>query len=202
MTTSSSSVGTRCGRWPCSRPWPTSSGSSCASPTSWPRRPHAGCRSWGAGTERCGRVERGAGHVGGVGRRGHRAGRRRARARGRWCSSPRTPASSSLVDYRVRPPARPPPRGRATGDHVHPAGPHRERDVPLDTVPALARHYRERLRAAVPGGPVVIGGHSLGGSVALEMARLIDGELTDGEPIDGEPIGGNGAVGPAWSSRW
>jgi thioesterase domain-containing protein len=65
------------------------------------------------------------------------------------------------------------------------------RDAPLDTVAALARHYRERLRAAVPSGPVVIGGHSLGGSVALEMARLIDGDRIDGDRIDG-----TGAVAP------
>ncbi len=45
---------------------------------------------------------------------------------------------------------------------------------PIDSVRGLTAHYLERLRVAVPTGPVVLAGHSLGGVIALEMARRLD----------------------------
>jgi thioesterase domain-containing protein/acyl carrier protein len=60
------------------------------------------------------------------------------------------------------------------------------REPPLDTVGALARHYRERVRVAVPRGRVVLGGHSLGGTVALETARLIEAEPDS--PVEVEAV--------------
>ncbi|HEX5496863.1 MAG TPA: amino acid adenylation domain-containing protein [Mycobacteriales bacterium] len=44
----------------------------------------------------------------------------------------------------------------------------------LDTVPALARHYAEAITATVPDGPYRLGGWSMGGVVALEIARQLD----------------------------
>jgi len=36
--------------------------------------------------------------------------------------------------------------------------------------------YLERVRLAVPAGPIVVGGHSLGGVLALEVARALGAE--------------------------
>ncbi|ONI89356.1 hypothetical protein ALI144C_05290 [Actinosynnema sp. ALI-1.44] len=46
-------------------------------------------------------------------------------------------------------------------------------DVPLGTVPDLARHYVAALTAAIPTGPYRVGGWSMGGMVALEIARQL-----------------------------
>ncbi|WP_420718389.1 amino acid adenylation domain-containing protein [Pyxidicoccus sp. MSG2] len=48
------------------------------------------------------------------------------------------------------------------------------REPPLDTVEALARRYVEAVRAVRPEGPYVLGGWSLGGVVAFEMARELE----------------------------
>ncbi|MEU8181975.1 amino acid adenylation domain-containing protein [Micromonospora sp. NPDC049047] len=44
---------------------------------------------------------------------------------------------------------------------------------PLSSVPALAAHYADVVRQAVPEGPVHIGGWSMGGVLALEVAALL-----------------------------
>jgi amino acid adenylation domain-containing protein len=44
---------------------------------------------------------------------------------------------------------------------------------PLESIDALAAHYLVELRAARPSGPYRLGGWSLGGVVAFEMARLL-----------------------------
>lgn len=44
--------------------------------------------------------------------------------------------------------------------------------TPADTtLQAMARHYVDELRGLVPAGPIWLGGHSMGGLLALEMAR-------------------------------
>jgi amino acid adenylation domain-containing protein/non-ribosomal peptide synthase protein (TIGR01720 family) len=48
------------------------------------------------------------------------------------------------------------------------------REPPLDTVEALARRYVEAVRAVRPEGPYVLGGWSMGGVVAFEMARELE----------------------------
>ncbi|MET0405441.1 MAG: alpha/beta fold hydrolase, partial [Cystobacter sp.] len=45
------------------------------------------------------------------------------------------------------------------------------REAPLTRVEDMARRYVEQLRAVQPEGPYVLGGWSLGGTVAFEMAR-------------------------------
>ena len=47
---------------------------------------------------------------------------------------------------------------------------------PVDSIAAMAAWYLDRVRLAVPAGPVVVGGHSLGGVLALEVARLLVAE--------------------------
>ncbi len=48
------------------------------------------------------------------------------------------------------------------------------REPPLETVEALARRYVEAVRAVRPDGPYVLGGWSMGGVVAFEMARELE----------------------------
>ena len=43
----------------------------------------------------------------------------------------------------------------------------------LTTVPAMARHYVEQVRAVVPAGPYLLGGLCAGGTIAFEMARQL-----------------------------
>ncbi|AUH53484.1 non-ribosomal peptide synthetase [Chromobacterium sp. ATCC 53434] len=50
---------------------------------------------------------------------------------------------------------------------------------PHGSVEEMAEHYVRCIRSVQPHGPYLLGGHSLGGKVALEMARLLD---ADGEP--------------------
>ena len=45
------------------------------------------------------------------------------------------------------------------------------REPPLDSVEEMARRYVEQVRAVQPQGPYLLGGWSLGGAVAFEMAR-------------------------------
>jgi acetoacetyl-CoA synthetase len=51
---------------------------------------------------------------------------------------------------------------------------------PLRSVHEMARTYLEAIRALQPRGPYLIGGYSLGGLVALEMARTL---LAEGERV-------------------
>ncbi|MBO0831193.1 MAG: AMP-binding protein, partial [Actinobacteria bacterium] len=44
---------------------------------------------------------------------------------------------------------------------------------PLDSVPEMAEHYAKEALAAVPDGPFMIGGWSMGGVVAIEAARQL-----------------------------
>ena len=46
-------------------------------------------------------------------------------------------------------------------------------EEPLDDVTALARRYVEEIKAIQPHGPYLIGGHSFGGLVAYEVARVL-----------------------------
>ncbi|MFP2929773.1 amino acid adenylation domain-containing protein, partial [Pyxidicoccus sp. 3LG] len=48
------------------------------------------------------------------------------------------------------------------------------REAPLAQVEALARRYVEAVRAVRPEGPYVLGGWSMGGAVAFEMARELE----------------------------
>nr|WP_281404507.1 non-ribosomal peptide synthetase [Pyxidicoccus fallax] len=48
------------------------------------------------------------------------------------------------------------------------------REAPLESVEALALRYVEALRAVRPEGPYVLGGWSMGGVVAFEMARELE----------------------------
>jgi amino acid adenylation domain-containing protein len=48
------------------------------------------------------------------------------------------------------------------------------KEAPLDTVEALATHLISRLREIWPRGPFCLGGYSLGGNVAFEMARQLE----------------------------
>ena len=52
-------------------------------------------------------------------------------------------------------------------------------DAPARSVSTMVTWYVDRVRAAVPPGPVVVGGHSLGGVLALEAARILGGEGYD-----------------------
>jgi thioesterase domain-containing protein len=51
---------------------------------------------------------------------------------------------------------------------------------PLDTIEAMATFYIDAIRVIQPHGPYHLGGHSLGGRVAFEMARQLEAM---GEPI-------------------
>jgi thioesterase domain-containing protein/SAM-dependent methyltransferase/NADP-dependent 3-hydroxy acid dehydrogenase YdfG len=48
--------------------------------------------------------------------------------------------------------------------------------LPFADLKEMAAHYTDCLRLARPEGPVVLGGHSLGGVIALEMARQLHAE--------------------------
>ncbi|HTV80663.1 MAG TPA: amino acid adenylation domain-containing protein [Steroidobacteraceae bacterium] len=53
-------------------------------------------------------------------------------------------------------------------------------DPPLDDIGTMARRYVEAIRARHPRGPYALGGHSSGGLIAFEMARLL---RSQGEPV-------------------
>lgn len=46
-------------------------------------------------------------------------------------------------------------------------------DVPLESIPELAVHYARSITGAVPEGPLRLGGWSMGGVIALELAGLL-----------------------------
>nr|WP_194238606.1 non-ribosomal peptide synthetase/type I polyketide synthase [Streptomyces spongiae] len=54
-------------------------------------------------------------------------------------------------------------------------------DTPLTTVAELAAHYIRAMRTAAPHGPYRLGGWSMGGVIALEMAGQL---VRAGEPVD------------------
>ena len=51
---------------------------------------------------------------------------------------------------------------------------------PIGTIEELADHFVKELRARLPGGPYLLGGYCVGGSVAFETARQL---RTLGEPV-------------------
>ena len=53
------------------------------------------------------------------------------------------------------------------------------------TIPEMAAAYKEELLRAEPQGPYRIGGHCIGGLIAIELARLL---VADGAEIDGPLI--------------
>jgi malonyl CoA-acyl carrier protein transacylase len=53
----------------------------------------------------------------------------------------------------------------------------------LTTIPAMAHHYLGLIRRARPHGPYRLGGYSLGGTVALEIARLLTALGEHVEPV-------------------
>ncbi|MFI8828973.1 beta-ketoacyl synthase N-terminal-like domain-containing protein [Streptomyces sp. NPDC053431] len=53
--------------------------------------------------------------------------------------------------------------------------------APPATIPEMALRYVQAIRTVAPHGPYRIGGYSLGGTVALEMARLL---TQDGEQVE------------------
>ena len=80
-------------------------------------------------------------------------------------------------------------------------------DPPLATVEDMAACYREALRAAQPAGPYLLGGWSMGGVVAFEMARQLrlEGERVDAVVLIDPPApavagGGAGRGGAAGGS--
>jgi thioesterase domain-containing protein len=66
---------------------------------------------------------------------------------------------------------------------------------PQRTVPAMARHYLEAIRAVQPCGPYHVAGWSFGGLVAYEMVRLLRqrGEAATLFVIDSNAPGANAA---------
>src|SRR5205085_6969742 len=48
------------------------------------------------------------------------------------------------------------------------------RSVPYTSVPQIAEHYIQAMRTVQPQGPYLLGGHSFGGRVAFEMARVLE----------------------------
>ncbi|MFI8294258.1 beta-ketoacyl synthase N-terminal-like domain-containing protein, partial [Streptomyces sp. NPDC085614] len=56
-------------------------------------------------------------------------------------------------------------------------------DTPLTTITAMAEHYITLIRTIRPHGPYRIGGYSLGGSVALEIAHLLTQSGQDVEQV-------------------
>ncbi|WP_369199077.1 beta-ketoacyl synthase N-terminal-like domain-containing protein [Streptomyces djakartensis] len=56
-------------------------------------------------------------------------------------------------------------------------------DKQLPTITAMAEHYINFIRAVCPRGPYRIGGYSLGGSIALEMAHLLTEAGQDVEQV-------------------
>ncbi len=55
------------------------------------------------------------------------------------------------------------------------------RETPQTRVEEMAAGYVQTLRSVQPGGPYALGGHSFGGLVAFEMARILTGQ---GERVD------------------
>jgi len=56
-------------------------------------------------------------------------------------------------------------------------------EAPARTVPSMVTWYLDRVRAAVPPGPIVIGGHSLGGALALEAASTLTADGYEVEAV-------------------
>jgi thioesterase domain-containing protein len=52
-------------------------------------------------------------------------------------------------------------------------------ELPLSTVPEMAARYVRDLRQTQPEGPYLVGGYSMGGAIAFEMARLLRGAGED-----------------------
>ena len=78
----------------------------------------------------------------------------------------------------LQPPARPSPAGPERPFHVlHPHGLFGE-PVP-ETIEAMAQDRAAALRARLPAGPVMLGGHCNGGIVALEIARILRDDGVD-----------------------
>ena len=55
------------------------------------------------------------------------------------------------------------------------------RQAPLKSIPAMASHYIKEMREVQPAGPYLLGGHSLGGMIAFEMACQL---REQGEQVD------------------
>src|SRR5260370_1063395 len=55
------------------------------------------------------------------------------------------------------------------------------RQAPLKSIPAMASHYLREMREVQPAGPYLLGGHSLGGMIAFEMACQL---REHGEQVD------------------
>ncbi len=55
------------------------------------------------------------------------------------------------------------------------------RQAPLKSIPAMAAHYIKEMREVQPAGPYLLGGHSLGGMIAFEMACQLHEQ---GEQVD------------------
>jgi aspartate racemase len=75
--------------------------------------------------------------------------------------------------------------------------------APHTTVPEMATHYLKEMRRVQPAGPYLLGGHSLGGAIAFEMACQLQaaGEEVDLLALfDAYPIG-HYKLQPNWNSR-
>ena len=49
-------------------------------------------------------------------------------------------------------------------------------EEPFTTIAEMAAHYSERIREVQPAGPYLIGGASMGGMVAFDLARRLTAE--------------------------
>ena len=78
-------------------------------------------------------------------------------------------------------------------------------EAPHKTIEEMATHYLKEIRQLQPEGPYLIGGRSLGGMIAYEMACQLraDGEevalvaLLDSYPVGYHKVSGNGTFGKA-----
>ncbi len=77
------------------------------------------------------------------------------------------------------------------------------RQAPLRSIEEMAAHYLKEMRVVQPAGPYLLGGHSLGGMIAFEMACQLhaQGERVDLLALfDSYPLG-HFKLQPNWDSR-
>jgi thioesterase domain-containing protein len=78
------------------------------------------------------------------------------------------------------------------------------RHPPVETIPEMAALYVEAVRSVQPGGPYHLGGYSMGGWIAFEMARLLRAASEDVSVLAqlGTPAPFNANVPGGEAVRW